>query len=105
MERENIPLNSRNNNNRKCRLATRGLTLRRRRQVNTQQNNPHQPQNHRARFHYRNDNPVREFSEVHGCQGEVGRCEEAGPYSVEEHEFGDAVVFVDAEDCGLLAYA
>lgn len=41
---------------------------------------------------------------MHGCQGEVGRCEEAGPYSVEEHKFGDTVVFVDAEDCRLLAY-
>lgn len=41
---------------------------------------------------------MREFREVHGCQGEVGRCEEAGPYSVEEHKFGDAVVFIDAED-------
>lgn len=101
--KQDIPFNRRNHNNRQRRLATRRFALLGRRQVDPKQNDPHQPQNHGTRFHDRHDNPVREFGEVYGCQGEVGRCEESGPYSVEEHKFRDAVVFIDAEDCGLLA--
>lgn len=95
----NIHFNRRDHNCRKHGLATSILADISGREVDSDEDCSHEPENESGDFNDRHDDVARDSWVMRRCQCEVWSCDETGPDTIEQHEFDYIVKLVGAENC------